>query len=44
MKAVLKWIVSSFLVIALLLGARSIIRMNEVAMGESGQPTRFYGH
>ena len=40
----LKWIVGSFLVAALLMGARSIIQVNEAAMGAAGQTTGFFGH
>jgi hypothetical protein len=43
-KNALKWVLGSFLVLALLLGARSIIRINAAAMGGTGQAAGFYGH
>jgi hypothetical protein len=43
-KNVQKWILGSLLIAALLMGARSIIRANEAAMGGAGQPAGFYGH
>jgi hypothetical protein len=44
MRHVVKWGIGTLLIAALLLGARSIIRMNEAAMGAEGQATGFYGH
>ncbi len=44
MRRVIKWGIGMLLIGALLLGARSIIRMNKAAMGAEGQATGFYGH
>ena len=44
MRNVVKCGIGALLIAVLLLGARSIIRMNEAAMGSEGQATAFYGH
>jgi hypothetical protein len=44
LKNTFKWVIGSLLIAVLLLGARSIIRANEAALGAAGEATRFYGH
>jgi hypothetical protein len=44
MRNVVKWRIGTLLLVALLLGARSIIRINKAAMGAEGQAAGFYGH